>query len=130
MVDHQRRHLLGGGDERAERHLLPARGVEVDIAHGARSELELRLHLQHDVILVLLGQHSRDNALSKGVRQRIVDRRRQDAVAGGDIAIDSDVEQRSGVLLVAGDVGDSRNRLQLVQEQPGPVVELTGVRHR
>ena len=59
--------------------------------------------------------------------ERVVDRRRQDAVARGDVAVDGDVEQRPGVLLVAGDVRDARNGLELVEEERGPVVEFAGI---
>ena len=72
---------------------------------------KLRIDLEHDVVLVERGEDRRDDALAEGVVERVVDRRRQDAEARRGIAIDRDVEQRSGILLVAGDVGDAAGAL-------------------
>ena len=57
----------------------------------------------------------------------IVDRRRQDAVARCNFAIDRDVEHRPGILLIGGDVGDLGQGLELVEEDRGPMTEFVGV---
>ena len=72
--------------------------------------LELGIDLQDDVVLVQRRVHGRDDALAEGVVERVVDRGGQDAVARGDLALDRDVEQRPGIELVGGDVGDARER--------------------
>ena len=51
----------------------------------------------------------------------------QDAEARGDLAIDGDVEQRPGILLIGGDVGDAGDGLDLVEEERGPAIELAGI---
>ena len=88
MVDHQWRDLVDRRDQRAQRHLLSARGVDIDILKRIGSELELRLDLEHDVVLVLPGSDGRDDALAERIVERVVDRRRQNAVTRGDIALD------------------------------------------
>ena len=92
-----------------------------------RSCLELRLDLQNDVVLVERREHRRDDALAERVAERIVDRLRQYPIARRGVAIDRDVEQRSGICLVAGDVGNPGNALDLVQEERRPVVQLAGI---
>src|SRR5438477_12047960 len=79
------------------------------------------------MILVERQKHRRDDALTERVSQRVVYRLRQDAVARGGVAVDGDVEQRSGVRLVAGDVGYAGNGFELVEEDRRPVVDLAGV---
>src|SRR5882762_9532346 len=69
----------------------------------------------------------RDDALAEGVVERVVDRVGQDAVARGDITLDRDVEHRPGIELIGGYVGDAGNRLDLVEEQRRPVLELAGI---
>ena len=72
---------------------------------GVGIELELRLGLQNDVILVQLGVESVDLALPEGVVERVVDGLRRDAEARGGGAID---DQRLGLavqLLVGDHVG-------------------------
>ena len=105
----------------------PARGVDVDVVQRFRPVLELRVDLQDDVVLVQGRVHGRDDALAEGVVERVVDGGGQDAVARGDIALDRDVEQGPGIELVGGDVGDAGDRLDLVEEQRRPVVELAGI---
>ena len=68
---------------------------------------KLRIDLQDDVVLVQRGEHRRDDALAEGVVERVVDRRRQDAEARRDLAIDRDIELRAGIRLVAGNIGDA-----------------------
>ncbi len=68
------------------------------------------------MVLIERREHGRDDALAESIVERIVDRRRQYPIARGRIAIDRDVEQRTGVRLVTGDVGDARNALELIQE--------------
>ena len=79
------------------------------------------------MVLLQRGVHGRDDALAEGVVERVVDRVGQDAVARGDIALDRDVEQRPGIELVGGDVGDAGDRLDLVEEQGRPMAELAGI---
>ena len=82
--------------------------------------LEFGIDLQHHVVLVERGVHGRDDALAEGVVERVVDGRGQDAEARGDLAVDRDVEQRPGILLIGGDVGDAGDGLDLVEEERAP----------
>jgi hypothetical protein len=68
------------------------------------------------VILVERRVHRRDDALAERVLERVVDGRREDAEARRDLAIDRDVEQGPGALLVGGDIGDARKRVVLEVE--------------
>ena len=110
-----------------QRHLLPARRFDIDAVERFGPVLELGVDLQHDVILVEHGEHRRDDALAEGVVERVVDGGGQDAEARGDLALDGDVEQRPGIELIGGDVGDAGNGLDLVEEERRPVIELAGV---
>jgi len=78
------------------------------------------------MVLLQSGINGRDNALAEGIIQRVIDRIGQDAVARCDFALDRDVEHRPGIELVGGDVGNAGERLDLVQKQRRPVLELAG----
>jgi hypothetical protein len=62
------------------------------------------------MVLLQGSVHGRDDALAEGVVERVG----QDAVARGDVALDGDVEQRSGIELVGGDVDDAWHRLDRI----------------
>ena len=50
-----------------------------------------------------------------------------DAEARGDVALDGDVEHRPGIELIGRDVDDPWYRLDLVEEERRPMVELAGI---
>ena len=52
--------------------------------------LELRLDLQHDVVLVQLREHRRDLPLAEGVVERVVDHLRRDAEPRRGVAVDDE----------------------------------------
>ncbi len=79
------------------------------------------------MVLVEHREHRRNNPLTKGIAERVVDGRGQDAVARGDFAVDGDVQQGAGVLLIGGDIDNAGKRLDLVEEERRPAVELAGV---
>ena len=92
-----------------------------------RRVLELRIDLHDDMVLVQGRVHGRDDALAKGVVERVVDGEGQDAVARGHLALDGDVEQRTGIELIGRDVGDAGELLDPVEEQGRPVIQLAGI---
>jgi len=73
----------------------------------------LRLDLEHPHGTVERRKHGGDDALAERVVEGIVDRRRQDPIARRGVAVNRDVEARSGICLVAGDIGDARMVLSL-----------------
>src|SRR5260370_27256043 len=79
------------------------------------------------MVLLQGGIDGRDDTLSEGVVERVVDRVGLYAVSRGDVALDGDVEHRPGIELICGDVGNAWDGLQLVEEQAGPMSELTRV---
>ena len=80
----------------------------------------LGLDLQHHMILVEHRIHGRYDPLAECVVERVVDGRGQDPEARGDLTVDGDVEQRPGILLIGGDVGDAGDGLDLVEEERRP----------
>ena len=129
VVDRQRRVGLLDARERAQRHHARRRrsGCRCRCRSSGRL-LELRLHLQHDVVLVELREHRRDLPLPEGVVQRVVDHLRRDAQPRGGVAVDHQLGLQPLVLLVAGDVAQLRQRLQLVDELAAPSRQFLGVR--
>src|ERR1700730_4890698 len=129
VVNHKRRNLYSRIDQRGYRHLLSARRFDIDAVERFGSILEFGVDLQDDMVLLQGGVDRGDDTLAEGVVERIVDRVGQDAVARGDIALDRDVEQRPGIQLIGGDIGDAVERLELFEEQVRPMVEfaLVGV---
>ena len=92
--------------------------------------MEARLDLEHDVILIESGEHGRDDALTEGIVQGVVDRRGQDAEGRRDLAIHRYIEHRPGIGLVAGSVGDCVKRLELFEVDCRPMGEFVRVRVR
>ena len=74
MVDDNRRRLDVAVHKCAQRHLLAARRVQIDVAQCLRAVLKARIDLEHDVILIELGKDGRDDALTEGIVEHIVDR--------------------------------------------------------
>ena len=97
-----------------ERATFTTESTSVESATCCGSILEFGVNFQDDMVLLQGSVHRRDDALAEGVVERVVDRAGQDAVARGDVALDGDVEQRSGIELVGGDVGDARHRLDRI----------------
>ena len=81
---------------------------------------ELRRDLEDDVVLVELGEHDGDQALSEGVVEGVVDGRGRQAEARGGVAIDDQVFLEGVILLVGGDVAQLRQLLQLGDEPRHP----------
>ena len=71
-----------------------------------RSRQALGLGDQHHAILIGLVEDGRDDALAERVVQRVVDGRRSDAIARGQLPVDFDVDAQPLVVQIAGDVGD------------------------
>ena len=84
------------------------------MAEVARVLLVLRIDLEDDVVLVELREDDRDLALAEGVVERIVDGRGGQAQARGGVAVEREVGAQAGGLLVAGYVGQLRQRPELV----------------
>ena len=88
--------------------------------------LELGLHLEHDAVLVELREDRRDLPLAEGVVERVVDRcgvtPSRDAVSRSIV----DVRLQPAVLLVAGDVGELRQRAQRVDAAAATHVRKLG----
>ncbi len=93
----------------------------------SRRLLEARGDLQDDVVLVQLREHRRDLALREGVVQRVVDVLRGDAEARRRVAVDDKLRLQAFDLLVAGDVGQDGQGLELVDHTRGPHGEFVRV---
>ncbi len=66
--------------------------------------LELRQRFEDHMVLVELGVHRVDLALSQGVVKSVVDGRRSDTEARRGDAIDDQRDRQSAGLLVGGDI--------------------------
>ena len=99
---------------------LSAAGGHIDVLQRIRIGAEAGIDLEHDVILVQLGEHDRHQALAEGVVQGVVDGAGGYAQARCGIAIDHQIGLRRLVLLVGGDVAQLRQRLQLGHQLRGP----------
>ena len=76
--------------------------MNIDMLQDIRIVLELRQRFQDHVILIELGVHRIDLALSKGVVQRVVDGGRSDAKPRRSDAIDDQRNCKPSGLLVGG----------------------------
>ena len=123
MVDGQEGRRLGRPfDQRAERHLLAGqRRFDEDMVERLGSVLELGQHLHDHVVAVDLGEVLRDLPLAEGVVKRVVDQLRLDSESRGLIAVDRQGQRRAAGLLVGGDAGQLRQRLQLRHRSSAPI---------
>ncbi len=124
VVDRQRPDHRGDLGELAQRNLGPGGRCRVDSAERVAPELKARLDLEDHIVFVEGGEDLRRGALSEGVVEERIDHGGVDAQPGSDIAVDLDLQHPAGALLVAGDVGQLRQPLQLLQQNGRPVVEL------
>src|SRR5262249_41737616 len=111
----------------AEWRLSAHGGAQVNVLQILQSILELRFDFQHDPILVRLREYGRDLALAKGVIQHIIDRLYTDAEAGRGIAIDDQARLQAQVLVVASDITQLRQLLQLLHKARRPEAQLFGI---
>ena len=121
--DHKRGRSGIGADHGVERHRhrLPAsRAGDVDVPEGPRALPELGLDLEHDPVLVELGEHRGDLPLAEGVVERVVDRLRADAEPRRGAAIHHQRGAEALVLLVAADIGQLPPLAQHVHQPRGP----------
>ena len=114
----------GGADldfgKGAQRHHLAGAGLDVDLVQGLRRELVLRLDLQHDAVLVELGEDGRDLALAEGVVERVVNGLGEHVQARGPLAVHLDADLQAAGLLVGGDIRQLRPVAQHVQQLGRP----------
>ena len=107
---------------------LAARGgAQANVLQILQAILELRFDFQHDPILIRLREDGRDLALAKGVIQRIVDRLRANTEARRRIAVDDQARLQAQVLVVAGNITELRQLLQLLHKARRPEAQLGGI---
>src|SRR5262245_47354576 len=111
----------------AERRLSAGSGAQVNVLQILQSILEMRFDFQYYPILVRLREYGRDLALAKGVIQHIIDRLYTDAEAGRCIAVDDQARLQAQVLVVAGDIMQLRQLLQLLHKAWCPEAQLFGI---
>ena len=88
---------------------------------------EIGINFEHDVVLVQLRKHDRDQPLPEGVVQGVVDRAGGDAQSRCGVAVDHQIGLRRLVLLVGGHVAQFRQRLQLGHQLSRPRRQFFGV---
>ena len=79
------------------------------------------------MVLVELGEDGGHLALAEGVVERVVDLLRGDAEAGSGVAIDHQFGLQAAHLLIAGDVAQLRQGLQLADQARRPDGELSNM---
>jgi len=114
VVDRNRCHRRGDRRELAQRHFGAARRGRVDAAERVRPELEIGLDFEDYEILVESRVDARRDPLSERVIEDRIDNRRVDAELRGKLAVDLDLHDPAGALLVTGDVGQLRRCLQFL----------------
>ncbi|GCC48217.1 hypothetical protein chiPu_0032550, partial [Chiloscyllium punctatum] len=104
MADRQRPHRRAGPLRKGrQRHLFAGqRRLDVDVVQRVDRALQLRQHLEDDVVAVELGEVLRHLALAERVIERVVDQLRLDAVARGGVAVDLQLDRGAVGLLVGG----------------------------
>ena len=87
-----------------KRHLAGAAGLGRQIQVAERLQVGQALGLGHQdhAVLARLVEDGRDDALAERVVERVVDGRRGDAVARGQLPVDLDVDAQAVVVQVAG----------------------------
>ena len=129
LVAHQqRRRARREAGEGAERHLRAGVGADVDPGERVRALLEVGGDLQHDAVLVALGEDGRDLALTERVVERVVDGLGGHAQTRGGVAVDHDHRLQPAVLLVGGHVAQLGQIAETVQHLRREGVQLVQVR--
>ena len=108
VIQGQRRSARIEMRECAEGNLCAVGRFHVNVFQGVRILLELRIHLEDNVILIELRKDGGDLALAEGVVKRVINVRRQNAQAGSGVAIDGERGEKALVQLVAGDITQFR----------------------
>src|SRR5262249_305307 len=95
-----------------------------------RAEVALlrRRDLENDPVSLELRVILRDLTLAERVVEGVVDHWCRYAEAGCLVAVDSDLELRRVGQQIARDVGELRQRTQLLEQFPGPFIELGDIR--
>ena len=115
-------------DEGRQRHRAAGqRRLDVKAVERREVLLQFGQDFQHHEIGFELGEILRDLALAEGIVQRVVDRLRRNAEARSLVAVDGDLQPRRVGQQVAGDVGELRHGLQLVQELLRPLVQFVDI---
>ncbi len=89
--------------------------------------LELRLHFEHDLVLIGRGIDRRDLPLAEGVVERLVDLVHRQSEPVGGVAIDLDRQMRGGDLLIGRDILQFGQLSHLRFEDRRPMVEFVDV---
>src|SRR6185312_681868 len=128
MRNLQRRGLLPHLRQDRERHRRRAdRGGQVDVPQRLQRVLQRRIGLQDHALLVGVGEDGRDDALTVGIVERIVDGGRRDAEARCLVAVDLDEDRQALCREVGRDIAELRQRSELVDQFGRPFRELYGI---
>src|SRR5487761_221363 len=122
MVHGQGCRSRGKIGEGAERNLDAVLRTDVDGFQSVRILLEVRCNFQYDVILVELAEYGGYLALPEGVVERVIDHRRSDAKTAGGIPVDGQRALQSLILLIAGNISQLGQSVQLLLRPWGPMV--------
>src|SRR6267378_4300687 len=119
----------GRGDRSAgsRRRRLAGRRMYINVFQIFRVLLELRVYFQDDVVLIQLREDSGDQALAECVVERVVYVGGKNPEARCRIAIDGEHREQALVLLIAGDITQLRQLLELFHEARDPIDQLLGV---
>ncbi len=102
--------------------------MHVDILQRVGILLELRIHFEHDVILVQLRENRGHLPLPERVIQRVVNRLRQNSQPGCCVAINREGGLHPALLLIAGHVGQLIQISQFIDQFRSPLGKLVSVR--
>src|SRR5579863_4953711 len=107
----------GGGERRAH----------INVVQVGRAALELRHHLEDDVILVELRVQGGDLALAKRVVERLIDHLGRDAHARSGDTVNDELFGQGAGLLIGGHVAKLGQLLELRHQNVGPMLQFNRV---
>ncbi len=103
--------------DHAQRDLRAVAGFHVKVVERGGIGLEVLPDLHHHVILVELGEHRRDLALTEGIVERVVNVGHGDAQPRSGVAVDNQLGAQALVLQVAGHIGHRIFLAELLNHQ-------------
>ena len=127
MINCQRRGRRLEMSESAQRRHVSTGGTDIDILQRFRALPEARGHFHHHMVLVQLSVERRYQPLPERIVERVVDHLRRDPQPGRGVPIDPERDSQASVLLVAGNIAELRQGLELLHQPRRPCLELRGI---
>src|SRR4029077_10249034 len=116
VIDRERSNRGAGAGKLIERYHAAAAGFRIDPAKRVGTKLVARINFQDHLILIQRRIDTRNVALTEGVIENGIDQCRINPEPRSNIPIDLDIECPTSALLIARNIGNRRESLQLLQQ--------------